>query len=389
MGFVRRQLKDVCKIESGFAFKSKDLQKVGVPLIRIGDVADPISVNDNTARLPETFLDEYKRFIVTKGDILIALTGTPGKYGVYHHEQMALLNQRVGKISVTDSELDKQFLYYYLAVLKQEIFNKASGVAQLNVSPASILELEILLPTVSVQKQIAIVLSKARELIEKRKQQIEMLDEFLQSVFLDMFGDPVSNPRNWDVTTIEQLTEVGTGATPRRNRPDYYINGTIPWIKTAEIEGKAIYEAQEYITKQAVRETNCKVFPIDTILIAMYGQGRTRGRTGIMKIAGATNQACAALLPSPNINTVFLFTQLNFRYEELRSMGRGGNQPNLNLSMVKTFMVIKPPRTLQNRFDEIVKEVDNQRSMMIKSLHRMENAFNSIMQRAFKGESFS
>jgi len=173
-----------------------------------------------------------------------------------------------------------------------------------------------------------------------------------------MFGDPTLNPMSWGVKNIGMLTKVMTGATPNRSINEYYSDGTIPWIKTGEISKGMIYGAEEYITELALAETNCKILPIDTVMVAMYGVGKTRGESGILKINATTNQACAAILPSKCFNTIYMHQYLQLQYETLRSLGHGTQQTNLNLNIVKAFPIMIPPLELQNRFADFVKQVD-------------------------------
>jgi type I restriction enzyme S subunit len=99
------------------------------------------------------------------------------------------------------------------------------------------------------------------------------------------------------------MCPVKTGATPKKEERRYYEGGTVPWVRTGEVQGRQISEVEERITELAIAETNCKVFPVDTILVAMYGQGQTRGRAGMLKTPAATNQACAAILPARLVDT--------------------------------------------------------------------------------------
>jgi len=133
----------------------------------------------------------------------------------------------------------------------------------------------------------------------------------------------------------------------------------------------------------ALIESNCKVFPIGTILVAMYGQGQTRGRSAILGIEAATNQACAAILPSDKIIGEFLFCFLQTQYEELRGLAHGGNQPNLNLSMVKTYQVILPPVGLQSVFKERFEEVVAIQSQQSAATQKAETTFDALLARAF------
>jgi type I restriction enzyme S subunit len=133
-----------------------------------------------------------------------------------------------------------------------------------------------------------------------------------------------------------------------------------------------------------LKASNCEVFPVGTILIAMYGQGLTRGRTGKLGIPATTNQACAAILPSPKINTDYLWTFLKLSYNEIRDLGRGGNQPNLNLSMVRDLVIPVPPLSLQEEFAGVVARVESLRGRMGESERQVEGLFESLLAEAFK-----
>ncbi|WP_457786632.1 restriction endonuclease subunit S [Geobacillus sp. Geo 8.1] len=233
------------------------------------------------------------------------------------------------------------------------------------------------------------VLNKAQELIDKRKAQIEALDQLTQSVFLEMFGDPKTNPKNWDVIPLGELFEIKTGGTPSRENKNYWQNGKIPWVKTTEIKENTILVTEEYITEEGLRNSNAVLLPKNTILIAMYGQGKTRGRTAKLGIEATTNQACAAILPCKEHNPDFIWRQLMMQYQTLRDLGRGGNQPNLNLTLIKQFKIIVPPLSQQNTFAKIIQKIEFQKDLLQKSLVELENNFNSLMQRAFKGELFN
>lgn len=225
-------------------------------------------------------------------------------------------------------------------------------------------------PCIDEQRHVAAILDKADSLRRKRQDAIRLADEFLRAVFVDMFGDPAVNSKRLSTKRIEELCQVATGATPSRDRSDFF-GGPHPWVKTGEVDCPMILSADEYITDSAIRETNCKLFPIRTLLVAMYGQGKTRGKVGMLGIPAATNQACAAILPSASISPFFLYAQLGLMYEHLRAMGRGGNQENLNLGMIKSLEVLVPPKVDVERYLSIRKRSD---AMLTKARLAQEDA---------------
>ena len=165
-------------------------------------------------------------------------------------------------------------------------------------------------------------------------------------------------PKTWIRCSLSQLFSIQTGATPLKTNPKYHLNGTIPWVKTGEVQNCEIWKAEEYITQQAVQETNAKVFPIGTLLIAMYGEGKTRGQVGRLQIEAATNQASAALvnpkLPDETNRYVFYFALS--QYLRLRAEAVGGNQPNLSLRIIKQWELSFPPFDEQK---EIVRRIES------------------------------
>jgi type I restriction enzyme S subunit len=157
-------------------------------------------------------------------------------------------------------------------------------------------------------------------------------------------------PAGWQWLKIGDLAETCSGTTPSRGRSDYY-GGKIPWVKTGELVDAEIYDTEEHVTEQAVRETSLRLLPKETLLVAMYGQGQTRGRTGLLKTEATTNQACFAILPSDRFEPAFLQLWFCHSYQRLRDQteGRGGNQPNLNGNVLRQETVPLPPLVEQRR----------------------------------------
>lgn len=175
-------------------------------------------------------------------------------------------------------------------------------------------------------------------------------------MFLDLFGDPVTNPKGWRREPLENHFKIGTGGTPSRSVQENY-GGNIPWVKTTEVCGRLISKTGEHLTERGLSDSNCKVYPIGSLIIAMYGQGKTRGQCGMLGIEAATNQACAVLEPSETIEMNFTYQYIKYSYDQLRELSRGGNQPNLNLSLVKSFEIMVPDKKVQIHFSKIFLKV--------------------------------
>ncbi|MGU9350332.1 restriction endonuclease subunit S [Clostridium perfringens] len=326
--------------------------------------------------------------ICKKDDVLIArygasvgkiLTGLEGAYNV------AIIK------SIPSKLIDKRYLYYYFnsSYFQNFLKNVGSRAAQAGFNKEDLREAKIFVPKIEHQRNIVSILNKSKNLIERRKNQIEQLDLLVKSKFIEMFGDPVTNLKKWDKVAIGEMFEIKTGATPSRKENSYWEGGTIPWVKTTELKEYIINETEEYITEDGFNNSSVNLLPKDTILIAMYGQGKTRGMTGKLGIEATTNQACAAILPNNNENMDFVWYQLRLLYDELRALGQGGSQPNLNTNLVKTYQLIFPPVELQNEFERFIKHIDKLKFEIEQSLKELEDNFNSLMQKAFKGELFN
>lgn len=151
-------------------------------------------------------------------------------------------------------------------------------------------------------------------------------------------------PKGWVWAMVQQLCFVDTGATPKRGTDKYYKDGTIPWITSTAVNQPLISSAAELITPVAVQETNTKVFPIGSLIVALYGEGRTRGKISELRIEAATNQACAALISGHCDNAVKMYIKTFFEknYGALRAEAAGGVQPNLNLTIIKDTAIPLP-----------------------------------------------
>lgn len=272
-------------------------------------------------------------------------------------------------------------LHFYRTGKTEKLQSNTTGIRNLDLKAYK--SVSVPLPPLPIQKKIVKELDTLSDIINKKKEQLAELDKLAQATFYDMFGDPIKNEKNWCIKKIGAFSSVGTGATPNRQKEDIYFGGNIPWVKTTEVCGLEIKKTEECITEQALKDTNCKLFPINTILLAMYGQGKTRGQVGLLKIEATTNQACAAIFPEKEVNNKFLYLYLKLNYQYIRSLGRGGNQENLNLSLVKSIPVIIPPIFLQNQFVKKIEAIEQQKVLINQSITGVQLLFNYTMDKYF------
>ncbi len=205
------------------------------------------------------------------------------------------------------------------------------------------------------------VLSRVDD-VNARLDRVEpLLKRFRQSVLAagisgQLTKDSREDSDSWEQTTVESIADVGTGSTPLRSNPNFFAPQGTAWVTSAATGSEKIFSAQEYVTPAAITAHRLKKYPIGTLLIAMYGEGKTRGQVSELAIEATINQACAAIVVDDRLmRNDFVKFALKANYLKMREMAEGGNQPNLNLSKIKTFSLPKPPLDEQT---EIVRRVD-------------------------------
>jgi len=188
-------------------------------------------------------------------------------------------------------------------------------------------------------------------------------------------------PEGWLSKDIGDIADVTSGGTPSRKEPSYW-NGSIPWVTTGSIDFNVIQNGDEFITPDGLANSSAKLFPVNTILMAMYGQGMTRGRVAILGIEATTNQACAAIMVQADVYYKYIYYYLASQYTRIREMGHGGNQKNLNNSLVKQIPISLPPLAEQKAIAQILGTWDEAIALtqaLIDALTRRKRALMQIL----------
>lgn len=289
-------------------------------------------------------------------------------------------------IVVRNKEYNPEFLAWYFRSpkFKRLMTSEVTGIggSLTRAQPKTVAKYPVPVLPRQAQDNITCVLNTVNGIFLSRKQEIQKLETLIKARFVEMFGDPESNEK-YPQIAIKDFTNVISGGTPDRKNDLYWKNGTVPWVKTTELQNKRIDIVEEYITEKGLNESSAKIVPEDTVLVAMYGQGKTRGMTAILGIPAATNQACACILPSERVEATYLWQYMIMSYDRLRNLAQGGNQPNLNGNMIKNFTVLVPPKDFQSQFVDFVTQVDKSKIAVQKSLDETQLLFDSLMQQYF------
>ena len=274
------------------------------------------------------------------------------------------------------------YLYYFMEGYIEELRKQSIGGVIKYIKLGNLTDARIELPNLKKQKNIVEELDKVNSIIKLRNEELRELDYLIKARFIEMFGSPESDEK-YPQIAIKDFTEVISGGTPDRKNNEYWENGIVPWVKTTELQNNHINVVEEYITEKGLNESSAKVVPKNTVLIAMYGQGKTRGMTAILEIPASTNQACACILPCEKVEPKYLWQYMIMSYDRLRNLAQGGNQPNLNGNMIKNFTVLVPPRELQLQYVQFVEQVNKSKAAVQKSLDETQVLFDSLMQKYF------
>lgn len=267
-------------------------------------------------------------------------------------------------------EVDPKFLGYLvrspLMLPHYQGGARGTNVRRNRIARSDFLAIPVGLPPLGEQKKIAAILSSVDEAIEATQAVIDRLQVVKKAMMAELLtrGLPGRHtrfkqteigevPDEWDVAALGTVCKVTSGGTPSRDNPAYW-NGGVPWVKTGEINYGTIYSTEETISELGVANSSAKRVPKGALLMAMYGQGATRGRVAILGVEATLNQACLAMLPGGRASCRFLFHVFSDKYDELRSMGNEGTQKNLSATLIKEVKVPLPPGEEQDRISDII-----------------------------------
>jgi type I restriction enzyme S subunit len=195
-------------------------------------------------------------------------------------------------------------------------------------------------------------------------------------------------PKSWVWCQVNDIANIGTGATPLTSEPSYY-GGEFNWMTSGDTGYDYVTHTKLTISKKAIQETNCKIYPTKTLVVAMYGQGKTRGQVTELKIDTATNQACVAIqiyIFSVEANQ-FLKTHFKKIYNEIRKLAQGGAQPNLNMGKIKANVVALPPlleqKAIVAKVEKLLSICDKLQTQITANQTHAEQLMQAVLKEAF------
>lgn len=295
-----------------------------------------------------------------------------------------------------DSGIEPSYMDHFRQSAEWEAFvsEGGDGGVRVRIYYKDIARLELALPQRAEQKKIADCLSSLDELIAAQGRKVEALKTYKRGLMQQLFpreGETLPRLRfpafrdapEWIEAPLGDLFDTSSGGTPDRSKREYW-NGDIPWVTTSLVDFNLITKADEFISEAGLDNSSAKVFTKGTVLIAMYGQGITRGKVAMLGIPAATNQACAAILPNDDINHSFTFVSLCGRYEELRKLSNSGGQENLSQALIRGLPFRYPKDAEEQvRIVECFSEIDALIVGEVGKLHALKLHKDGLMQQLF------
>ncbi|WOB69800.1 restriction endonuclease subunit S [Microcystis aeruginosa] len=376
----------ICILHSGGTPRRSNNKYYGgnIPWAKIADLdTENGIVVDTEEYITVEGLQAINNRIFPKGSILLAMYGSIGKLAIAGRDISC--NQAILGIQIKDKEhLDINYLRLWLTSIKATLEFQGRGVTQQNISKSIVEKLEIPLPPLEEQRRIAAILDKADGVRRKRKEAIRLTEELLRSTFLEMFGDPVTNPKGWEVSPFGSLGKLDRGKSKHRPRNDpSLLGGKYPLIQTGDVaNSKGVIKkyTQTYSDKGLAQS---RMWPAGTLCITIAAN---IAQTGILTFDSCFPDSIVGFKPNNRVTTEYIQAWLGFLQPRLEDLAPQSAQKNINLQMLRELDVPVPPVDLQSKFSEFVKRIGNNSRNYEKSEAVIDNLFNSLLQRAFRGE---
>lgn len=281
-----------------------------------------------------------------------------------------------------NEKLDNKYFYYFCKTYNFLKHNKATTLPSL--TKADLLEIPIQLPPLSTQKKIAVILDEADQLRQLDKKLIEKYDVLTQSLFLEMFGDPVTNPKGWKKVKFNDVGKLDRGKSKHRprNAPEL-LGGKYPLIQTGDIANSGGYITEYKSTYSEIGLAQSRIWKSGTLCITIAAN---IAKTGILTFDACFPDSVVGFIPNEKTNVVFTQYWMSFLQKILEESAPESAQKNINLSILKDLDFLNPPLKLQTQFAQHIQIIESQKALAQQSLQKSEDLFNSLLQKAFKGE---
>ena len=378
------KLGDVCTIVSGTTPKSN------CPEYWNGDInwVTPVELNDDSdiiyesqRKITEQAVQDSSLKPFPAGTVLLSSRAPIGKVAIAGVEMYC--NQGFKNL-ICSNQIFNRYLYHFLKNSTEYLNSLGRGATFKEISKSIVENIEIPLPPLDEQRRIAAVLDKVSDLIAKRREQLDKLDELVKARFVEMFGDPLCNTKNWSCLELTKACKaILGGGTPSKSHPEYFM-GTIPWVSPKDMKQTIINDSIDHITEEAISNSTTNLIPRNSVLMVI--------RSGILKhtlpvainnVPVTINQDMKAFVPDNAISTEFLIYYFKAIEPDVLAGVRGVTADNIDFKAFQKRKIIVPPIDLQRQFVIFVKRINISKLTIQQSLDKLEVLKKALMQQYF------
>ena len=375
-----KKLGEVCTIKAAYTPEKNELSDNGAyPYYKVADMNT--LGNDVYLDITSSYkIDANKLF--PKGAIVFPKNGaavSTNKKRILKYDSIVDLNTGV---AIFPKSINEKFAYYWFIDTDFKKYVRGGALPTLDIKSLK----DKPFPSIDKSIQLAIVseLDKINELIRLKKEQLKDFDNLAQSIFYEMFGDPVENEMGWEVSTYSKCFNIGSGGTPSKSVPEYWDNGNIPWIGSNMCQNCIITETDgKFITQEGLNNSSTKYLEVGTVLVALVGA--TIGKVALLRTPTCTNQNVAFIKANESKDFVpeYVFYNLMGQYEEFMKIGKG-NFKMANQAFIKALPILSPPLPLQQLFAHRIEQIEHQKAEVQKAITDLETLLASRMQYWFE-----
>ncbi|MGH6626968.1 MAG: restriction endonuclease subunit S [Burkholderiaceae bacterium] len=375
----------------GSQLHAADYSEEGIPVVMPQDMADGRIVCDRIARVSETHVHKLKRHVLRAGDLVFSRRGDVTRFAVVTENEVGWLcgtgSIRI-RMNCPDVLVSYARRYLQQAEVGAWLLNEAKGVTMPNLNTQIIRALPFVFPPLPEQRRIAAILDQAETLRTQRRAALAQLDILAQSIFLDMFGDPVSNPKRWSVASLTEVCHCYSGGTPSKANAGFW-EGPLPWFSAKDMKADDLFDSEDHIAEAVPRTSTLKLLPANTVAIVVRGMILAHTfPVCVLRIPATINQDLKALLPIRQIEPQFLASclrsQSKYVLDKVSEAGHGTKR--LDAQGLQKVRVLLPPEKLQQTFASRIQAIEALKATHRAALAELDALFASLQHSAFRGE---
>lgn len=389
MGWIRlgdiasKITKGTTPTSAGFHFTD-----TGVNFVKVESISeDGNFIVDKFAHINNECNNKLGRSQLEENDILFSIAGAIGRTAIVTKDILpANTNQALAIIRIPNGIVDYSFLMYALKspALFSQYEKQKQGVAQINLSLQNVSDFRIPQFSLDEQRKIAAVLDKVSDLIAKRRQQLDKLDEMVKARFVEMFGDPVTNPNQWEKVPLSDLADVRIGPFGSLLHKEDYIAGGHPLVNPSHIlDDKIVVDKKLSVSEQKYAELEPYHLKIGDVVMGRRGE---MGRCAVVQYEGLLCGTGSLLIRTKgNVTADYIQKIISFPSfkKTIEDMAVGQTMPNLNVPIVSNFQIIKPPLQVQKKYYQFVEQTEKIKTTISESLEKLETLKKALMQEYF------